>query len=850
MLFIQYIKQYLSLYSNIRYFLILGAIIFLQSCSTNKYLKEDQLLLQKTGIAYNGTKLSNSELSAFIRQKPNRKILKLFRFNLWLYNQVDQQKMKSKKAKRDARFDRINERRIERNERKNAKRIKKGKATKQPKLKNKEKPTFRESLLEAGEPPVVLDTLLSKITTNQLQKYVFAKGYFHSVVRDSVIMDVKNKRAKVFYNISKTEPYTIRNIQYVIDDPLIEYFILNDTTASLIKRNMIYDEEIFQEERERITEMQLNNGYFYFAPEYVTYLIDSNLVGKKVDITINIKKYAITHYENNDSISFVNHPRLYIENIYVIPETVSDFKGKAEKIYMKDTIEYNGLKILYDQKLKLRSKDLARCISISPGQLYQQDLVEDTYKELTSLRVFRSVLIQCVKNPYHADKLDCYIVCQPVVKQSITLESEGNYTSGNYGVAGSLVFQNKNAFRGAELIELKLKGSLIAQTQFKTTQTTNINEINSVNDVKNTFNTLQFGPELNLYFPKPLFPFTLFYYKKDNNEKRYFTQPKTIVNLSLNYQSRPEFNRIISSASYGFKFTNKKLLYTYDVVPFEVYSVKAKLFGNFEKDLIDYGDYFLLNSFIDHITTLSRVSMTFNNQHLKQKRNLMYFKVSLSSSGNVLRGIYSVTNQPKDSQGRYLIGNTPFSQFLKLDADYRVYIKVRKSNRIAYRIAGGFGKPLQNLTTLPYEQSFFGGGPNSNRAWRARTLGPGSYAQPQDVTARYDKIGNIQLETNLEYRFHIFRSFHGAWFVDAGNIWLSYDDPNKPNGKFQLNNFYKEIAVGSGFGLRYDFSFFILRLDAGMKIYDPQYTESKRLVFGTQTIRQSTILNFGIGYPF
>lgn len=179
-----------------------------------------------------------------------------------------------------------------------------------------------------------------------------------------------------------------------------------------------------------------------------------------------------------------------------------------------------------------------------------------------------------------------------------------------------------------------------------------------------------------------------------------------------------------------------------------------------------------------------------------------------------------------------------------------MYIKVRKSNRIAYRIAGGFGKPLQNLTTLPYEQSFFGGGPNSNRAWRARTLGPGSYAQPQDVTERYDKIGNIQLETNLEYRFHIFRSFHGAWFVDAGNIWLSYDDPNKPNGKFQLNNFYKEIAVGSGFGLRYDFSFFILRLDAGMKIYDPQYTESKRLVFGTQTIRQSTILNFGIGYPF
>ena len=826
-------------------FVILFILTFMSSCNVNRHLKDDEYLLQKTGIKHNGTDIDNSELEAFLRQKPNRKILKLVRFNLWLYNQVDQQKMLKKKEIRDARFDRINAKRIEKNERRNERRVKKGKPTKSPNLKNKEKPTFRESIMEAGEPPVILDTFLTKITKNQLQKFVFSRGYFDSKVRDSLVVDRKSKRAKTFYSISKSAPYFVRGINYKIEDPLIEYFILNDTTASLIKHNSIYNEDIFQKERERITESQLNNGYFYFAPEYVNYLVDTNLSGHDVNVTIGIKMFSQPYSESNDSLVYINHPRFYVENVYVIPEVIPDFRGRASEAYMKDTVEYNGIKILHNNKLKFRNKDLTRDISISPGQLYQQNFAEDSYKGLSNLKVFKSVYIQYLKNPYHSDKLDCYIVCQPVVKQAVTIETEGNYTSGNYGVAGSLVFQNKNTFRGAELVELKLKGSLNAQKQFNTTQTTNINNVQS------TFNTIQFGPELNFYFPKPLFPFTLFYYKKDVNEKRYFIQPKTIVNLSVNYQSRPEFSRIISSISYGFKFTNSKGLFLYDVIPFEVYSVKAKLFGNFQTDLLNLNDFFLLNSFQDHITTLSKVSATYNNQSIAKKRNLMYLKMTLSSSGNILRGLYSATNQIQDAQGRYLIQGIPFSQFVKLDVDYRFYFKVRKLSKVAYRLAGGFGKPLKNLTSLPYEQSFFGGGPNSNRAWRARTLGPGSYMQPDSISARYDKIGNIQIESNIEYRFHIFKSFYGAWFADAGNIWLSYDDPNKPNGQFKLDKFYKEIAIGSGFGLRYDFSFFVLRLDAAIRVHDPQYAEGQRWILGTQTLRQTSFYtNFGIGYPF
>jgi hypothetical protein len=244
-------------------------ILALNACRINKHLKDNEYLVEKNVVKHNGTAIDNDELEAFIRQKPNRKILKLVRFNLWLYNQIDQEKMLHNKEKRNARYDRINAKRIEKMTVKNEKRTAKGKTPKQPRLKNKEKPTFRESLLEAGEPPVILDTTLTRITVNQLQRFVFSRGYYNSEVRDSLVVDKKKKRAKTFYFVTKSKPYLVQGINYKVEDPLIEYFILNDTLSSLIKHGQIYNEDVLQKERERIARAQLNNGYFYFAPEYV-----------------------------------------------------------------------------------------------------------------------------------------------------------------------------------------------------------------------------------------------------------------------------------------------------------------------------------------------------------------------------------------------------------------------------------------------------------------------------------------------------------------------------------------------------------------------------------------------------
>ena len=814
------------------------------SCNTNKHLGENEYLVTKNTIKHNGTTIDNSNLEAFIRQKPNHKFLKLFLFNLWLYNTVDRQKMLAYKEKRNIRYDKINEKRIARNITKNEKRIAKGKATKQVKLKNKDKLTFRESILETGEAPVILDTVLTRITVNQIQQYVFANGYFDSKVRDSVVIHKKRKRAKVYYNVTKSTPYTINSVSYQIEDPLLAYFIYNDTATCLIKQNSIYNEALLQKERDRITTNQLNNGFYYFATEYVRYLVDTNLTGNNVNITLIITKYSESISEVNDSLVYKNHPRFYLQNIYVIPETVVDFKGKSNDVHMKDTTFYNGLIILHNNDLIIKRKELYRSILVSSGQLYQQNLSEETYKELSSLKIFKSVFLQYIKNPHFSDKLDCYIICQPVVKQSITMEVEGTNTSGNFGIAGSLVFQNKNTFKGAELVELKLKGALNAQKTINSAD-----ESTDLTNFQKIFNTYQIGPELSVYFPKPLFPFTLFYYKKDASEKRYFSHPKTILNMSLNYQSSQLYSRTIANISYGFKFTNSNGLFTYDIVPFEAYTVKAQLTESYNTTLKKSNDYFLLNSFQDHLTTLSKISAIFNNQIIPKKRNFVFLKMTISSSGNILRGLYNATNQPKDTLGRYHLFSTPFSQFVKLEVDYRFYFKIRKNEKLVYRFAGGIGKPLANLSVLPYEQSFFSGGPNGIRAWRARTLGPGSY-DPSESSARFDKIGDVQLESNLEYRFHIFKSFYGAWFVDAGNVWTLHKDPNKVNGNLDATRFYKEIAIGSGFGLRYDFSFFILRLDAAIRIRDPQYAENNRWTFDKHPIRNTTILNFGIGYPF
>ncbi|MCC6370264.1 MAG: BamA/TamA family outer membrane protein [Bacteroidia bacterium] len=821
------------------YFFCAVFLALLVSCSPTKKLLPNQYIVDRVEVLNTReTNLPKENFEAFFRQKPNRKFLRKIDFFVWWYNLFDNEKINRKKEIRNQKYDVINAGRVKRMELKNERRAKKGKKARKAKLKDKESLLLIESVRDIGEPAVILDSSLTEQTRFQLSKYLFGKGFFNNEVKDTIVLIKNTRRAIVKYALFPKQPYVITQINYQFDDAGIGSLILHDTTHCLLKRGDVYDFEKQLAEKQRITDLASNNGYFYYENAYTSFLVDSILGNHHVSVNIHGKKYAKAYSSSNDSLVYTNHPKLKLQNVYVITEAVI---GKLSDARFKDTLHSSreGLTFLLNKPLAYREAIFLNNIDLYKGQLFRRDTAQLTYKQLLNLGIFKNVNIQFLANSDYRDRLDCYIICNPLIKQSLTAETEGTNTSGNLGIDGSIVYQNRNLFKGGEFIEFKMQGALVAQSQFNQQEDNN----STLSQLQRHFNTFQIGPELTFAVPRAFFPFSLLPFRKEMS-------PRTYIKTSINFQSRPEFSRIITSIDYGFSFKTNGNRFKHDIIPFEAYFVNANLTNTFKNQLSSFNDAFLLNSFQNHITTLSKYALTYvtkENSNTSAKA-VYYLRWSISSSGNILRTLFDAIGHKKDSLNRYLIFNIPFAQFIRSDLDYRIYIPIHKKSRMVYRLAGGIGKPLKNLSGLPYEQSFFSGGPNSIRAWRARTLGPGGY-DPSNSSTRYDKIGDILLEANAEYRFHIIKSFNGALFVDAGNIWRLNPDPAKPRGEFVLSQFADQIAIGGGLGIRWDLNFFVLRLDLAAPLKDPKFEQGNRWTFDKRPWDYA-VANFGIGYPF
>lgn len=806
--------------------------LLFNACNPSRKLHDGEYLLNKNFVIDKDTKIDKKDIENYIKQKPNRKILAFFRFHLWLHNLANE--------------DRIKRRRILQNkkiEKRNVKRIAKGK-----KAKNGDRQLFGEWLLDIGEPPVIVDTFLVKKSAKQVKLFLNNKGFFISSVTDSVVYK-RRKKANVYYKIKASAPYTINKLDYKIPDELLKYYVYGDTANTLLLKGINYDADIIQNERDRITTTLNNTGYFLFTKDYIYYEVDTTIGNRKVNITIGIKNYAKKFSEYSDSIVETPHQRFQVNNIYIQP----DFISKKTDLTPADTLIIDNYKIVHTEKLRYKTKVLLNAVFIRKGEIYQLGNVEATYKRLSELKAFKTINIFFTQTG--GEYLDCYIQLSPILKQSFTIENELTNKSGNLGVSGSFVFQNRNLFKGAEVFELRLKGGIEAQRTFKDNA--------SVNDLKNApnelFNTREFGPELNINIPRFLLPFKV---KSSIN-----SNPKTIFTSALNYQRRPDYTRTITNFSLGYtwKETAKK---RHTINPLVINIVKVDLQPVFQDYLINkVQNKFILNSFSNHLSTSTRYSFTYDEQDIKKQENFSYFRINAESSGNILRGIYDLTNSihpntfAKDEDGRYTLLDVAYSQYLRIDVDYRYYYNSSELNKIVFRFAAGIAKPLINFKVLPFERSFFSGGANGIRAWQSRTLGPGSYSNKIFTS---DQFGDGQLEGNIEYRLKLFKIINGAFFVDAGNTWLRQADAKRPGGDFQLNRFYKEIAIGSGFGIRADFNFFIIRLDIGIKVRDPQFLENKRWVIQhlfdpswKQDYRVTNdkkygffAFNIGIGYPF
>lgn len=807
------------------------------ACNPTKKLQDGEYLLYRNVVVNKDTKVDNSDIESYIKQKPNRKILLVFRFHLWLHNLVNENRLKQKRILFDSK-------RAE----KNIKRKAKGK-----KVKTKNRQLFGEWLLNIGEPPVIFDSVLTEKSSRQIKSLMNNKGYFVSTVSDSVYFK-NRKRAKVYYTIKASAPYTINNVEYSIPDALVQYYAFADSSNCLLRKGMNYDVDVMQKERERIATEMNNNGYYFFVKDYVYYKVDTTIGSRKVDITLGIKNYSYKYSDYSDSIVEVPHQRYYINNIYVVP----DFSSKKKESAGKDTMKVEDYLFLHEGKLKHKTKVILNAIFIRKGELYQQKNADESYQKLSELRAFRSINISFKK--VSGEYLDCYIQLTPVLKQSFTIETEGTNTSGNLGISGSLVYQNRNVFKGAEILELRLKGGIEAQR----VNDQNSNQLNDLTDFSNPaqqFNTVEIIPEMNLYIPRFLVPFRVKASKRSN--------PKTTFTSSYSFQRRPDFTREITNLSFGYTW-RETATKRHAISPLVVNLVKVNLSSAFESNLFNnIRDLYIINSYSNHVSTSTRYTFTYNEQDIKKEQNFKFFRLNAESSGNILRGFYELANQMspgtfnEDSLGRFSLVKIPFSQYLRMDGDFRYYYNKNQINKVVFRIAAGIGKPLKNFKSLPFERSFFSGGANGIRAWQSRSLGPGSYSDNGEFT--FDQLGDAQIEMNIEYRFKLLKVIHGALFVDAGNVWLKEPNAARPGGEFKLDRFYKEIAIGSGVGLRGDFSFFVIRFDLGIKVRDPQFAENKRWVINnlfnnqwkedyrlSHTDRKYSFLafNIGIGYPF
>ncbi len=814
--------------------LFLLLVTVLSACRPAKNLGPNEYLLEKNNIVTDKSlKIEKPELEGYIRQKPNRKILGVFRFHLGVYNMVDKRKMDARKILHDQKTDNYNLKGRQKTDEENITRRAKGKKEKVFKPRRKDKLTWREWLVSIGEPPVIVDSFLINKSVSQLHLFLQSKGYFNNLVTDSV--KYYGKKANVTYYITSNKPYTIRSLSWDVQDEYMKYYVFADTSYTKIRTGNNYDADALNAERDRIALALRNNGYWQFGKEYVYYRVDSALASHQVDITVEVKKFLVR--DANDSLIEMPHKRFYINNVYF--RTDYDPKRKtapSDTFYVKESFGEKteiAAYLLYDSLLKFKPEVIMDALFLRKGDLFQQKNVENTYRRLSDTKAFKLINISFSPSD-KPDGVDCFINLTPVVKQSISGEAQVKNSQGDLGLTGYLVYQNRNTFHGLELLDIRLKGGMEIQKELnaKGSDQSNI-----------PFNTIEIGPEASLEFPRFMIPFYRI------KEVSINSNPKTTFSVAYNYQSRTEYSRSILKNAWSYSW-KESAYWRWIVTPLEVNIVNVP---RIDSNFINSSDPIVLTRFKPHFISDARMTWIFSNQDIRRKkRSFSFFRLSIEGAGQLLRVLtnaynWNIAQLPKSDEGGYKIGGTVFSQYLRGDADYRFYKNLRNADQLAFRVYLGIGYPFTNLRELPFEKSFFAGGPSSIRAWRTRTLGPGGL--PSGLESGIIQIGDNQQEINLEYRFTLTPVLKMAFFADGGNIWLRKADPLRPDGEFNFSRFLGQYAIGGGLGVRLDFNFFVVRFDAAWPLKDPAQPEGKRWVVNKLAF-SDMVLNFGIGYPF
>jgi len=685
---------------------------------------------------------------------------------------------------------------------------------------NSPKNTLHKWFKKKGEPPVLLSSVKPEVTSAIIDARLFNIGIFKSYTGFKIVE--KKYTAKVIYTSHIQKPYVLRDIIYSISDDSLSRLILNAKKETLIKSGQDYNLDILKNERIRIDALLKDYGYFYFNPDYLLFKADTSEANHKVNLKLTLKDSI-----PNTALTAYRIRNITIDQDYSLIEDITDVR--------KDSSRYqNTLFLSNESEMKIRPEVLLNSIYFRENELFSRKNQSITLNHLMSLNNFKFVRVKFKESDTTATGfLDVTILMTPMQKHTFKVETDLVSKSNNYaGPQLNFSLLNRNTFHGAELLNLNMAGSF--ETQIS-------------GAVKNSY-SYSWNPKLELTFPRFVVPFNI-------RRSGSIYVPTTNFSVSYNYLKRVDyFDMQTFQFVYGYKW-KRNILVEHELDPV---SVSLTSIGNRSaafNDLLN-ANPFLKLSYEEKFIAGGSYSYTYNEQVITGKKNQYYFHFASAFAGNDFSLFKLIAGEKISSANPSLIAGSAYSQFAKFSLDGRGYFNFKDKNKVALRIFAGVVRPFGNSSVLPYSEQFFSGGPNSIRAFQINSLGPGTYFQNPGNAVFLQLGGNLKLESNAEYRFNIYRYFKGAIFVDAGNIWMLKSDPSTIGSPFTISGFADQLAVGTGFGIRIDVSFFILRFDLAMPLRKPWLEENHRWVtnqinFGNSTWRgENLILNVAIGYPF
>lgn len=778
-------------FENILYMaMILLFVLMATACSQVRHVPQGRFLLDEVKLNVNdstGT-LRDSQMMLYVRQRPNNKFLHISRLRLGVYNMSGQDSTK----------------------------------------------WWNKWIRRLGEAPVIYDSEATAGDSAQLINAMHNAGFMGARVKVDTIADKRHRKMKIHYELQAGQPHIIESIDYKFPSDTLRQLIMQDSDMFITRPGDRLDRDRLELQRELITSRLRNRGYWAFSKEFITFNADTTEGSKSVDLEMIVNP---PYPEEIRKMDIDTHKVYAIRKVIVVADYDGALASDLRDISSKDTIVYKGIDILYDGKEYLKPSVIYDNCFLRPDDIFRQRNVDNTYSAMGRLAILKFIQIRLlpVGNVADMGMLDAYILLTPAKSQSISLEVEGTNSEGDLGVALGVNYTHRNAGKGSETLNLKLRGSY---------QALNGDLEGFIHD-----RFMEYGVETSVTFPKFKAPFLRESFKRK-------IKASTGLNVSINYQERPEYTRIISTAGWSYKWSERFSNMNYTLMPIDINYVYLPKSTNDFLDLIATDNPLLRYSYEDHFIMRLGFNFYYTNKirpssfRLTDQNDIVTVRTQAETAGNLLFGISRAVD-PRRSfhENPYKVFGIRYSQYVRADADASYMHAFNKRNSIALYAGFGIGVPYGNSYMLPFEKRFYGGGANGVRGWSVRTLGPGRFPGTNSVSDFIYQCGDIRLNFSLEYRVKLFWVVEGGLFIDAGNIWTIRDYPTQPYGAFHFNSFYKEFATSYGAGIRLDFNYFLVRFDMGMKAHNPAINQEPWPLIHPDW-RRDHAFHFSIGYPF